>query len=121
MWWQGAHSDYLWFGDANTRWFQTRASARKTKNTIARLYDSSGVWRFGEEELADIVTCYFGNLFTSAVPTLIHDVLDYVPVTVTSEMNTSVTHPYTREEVEVALKQMHPHKAPGPERKNLIF
>ncbi|KAJ8425827.1 hypothetical protein Cgig2_015902 [Carnegiea gigantea] len=36
--------------------FHTRALARKTKNTIAGLYDSCGVWRSGEEELADIIT-----------------------------------------------------------------
>jgi len=36
-------------------------------------------------------------------------------------MNEGLCAPYTRREVEVALKQMHPHKAPGPDGMNPFF
>ncbi|KAJ8451710.1 LOW QUALITY PROTEIN: hypothetical protein Cgig2_018344 [Carnegiea gigantea] len=41
LWWQRACSDYLKFGDSNTRWFHSWANTRKKKNTIAGLKDAN--------------------------------------------------------------------------------
>ncbi|KAJ8427023.1 LOW QUALITY PROTEIN: hypothetical protein Cgig2_001046 [Carnegiea gigantea] len=41
LWWQQAHSDYLKYGDANTRWFHTRANMRRSRNSIHYLVDDT--------------------------------------------------------------------------------
>lgn len=57
---------------------------------------------------------YFRNMFTSSNPFLIDQALvDFEP-RVTSDMNYVLKKDYTGEEIQVALSQMHPIKAPGP-------
>ncbi|KAJ8433507.1 hypothetical protein Cgig2_018041 [Carnegiea gigantea] len=38
-----ARSDYLKYEDANTQWFHSRATIKRTKNCIKRLFDSNGI------------------------------------------------------------------------------
>ena len=42
LWWQQARSNYLKFGDSNTRWFHSIASMRRSRNEISRLRDATG-------------------------------------------------------------------------------
>jgi len=49
------------------------------------------------------------------------EVLECVEPRVIEEMNDVLCTPYFREEVETTLKQMHPHKAPGPDGMNPFF
>ena len=44
-----------------------------------------------------------------------------IPTRVTDEMNQKLISTFTRDEVEAALKQMHPTKAPGPDGMSTIF
>ena len=46
---------------------------------------------------------------------------DLIPVKVTYEMNLELTRGFTKEEVVVALKQMHPTKSPGPNGISTLF
>jgi len=59
---------------------------RKTKNNIVGLYDANGVWHTTHDEIAYIVTNYFGELFTSSSPSHVEDVLDCVPTRVSTEI-----------------------------------
>lgn len=43
------------------------------------------------------------------------EVLECIEPKVTEEMNEMLCGNYSGGEVEIALKQMHPHKAPGPD------
>ncbi|KAJ8434560.1 hypothetical protein Cgig2_014391 [Carnegiea gigantea] len=67
-----------WYGDANTQWFHSWVTMRKAKNNIVGLYDASGIWRTTHDEIASIVTSYFGELFTYSSPTHVEDVLDCI-------------------------------------------
>ena len=61
------------------------------------------------------------NLFTSNGPDRLEEVIDLIPEVVTAEMNASLTSEFTALEVEVALKQMAPLKAPGPDDMPPLF
>jgi len=84
---------------------------RRVKNTISGLLDSDGVRHTSHEELTDIVTQIFSDLFTSSQPSDFDDVLAFVLNRVSKDMNESLCRPYSCEEIEAVLKQMHPHKA----------
>ena len=54
-------------------------------------------------------------------PSNFEEVIDTIPHVVTNEMNVKLEADFTIEEVEVALKQMAPLKAPGPDGMPPLF
>ena len=65
---QRARSDYLKFGDSNTRWFHSKVNLRKVKNTIIGLIDTNGIWQMKLKDITNIVTQYFSELFITLSP-----------------------------------------------------
>lgn len=51
----------------------------------------------------------------------IHPVLDRVDKRVTQEMNKQLMAPFTREEIETAMRQMNPAKSPSPDGISPLF
>ncbi|KAL8131281.1 hypothetical protein AgCh_007272 [Apium graveolens] len=66
-----------------------------------------------ENGLADLMSGYFTSLFT-ATQVEWHEVVSYVPTTVSRSQNDQLLGQVTAEEVKEALFQMNPDKAPGP-------
>ena len=64
---------------------------------------------------------YFHELFTLTIPSEMDQVLSSVDRVVTPEMNQSLLQPYTAEEVQRALFQMHPSKSLGPDGMSHFF
>ena len=66
---------------------------------------------------------YFSSLFRSNVPNTnnMDEVLGATSRVVNSEMNQSLLAEFTKSEVDGALKQMSPLKAPGPDGLPSIF
>nr|XP_023889988.1 uncharacterized protein LOC112002055 [Quercus suber] len=91
------------------------ASGRKKKNTITRLLDDMGVWREPLLGVAEVVVSYFEKLYTTSHPSRIHEVIDTIESKVFAQMNQDLIKQFTKEEVEVALKQMHLTKSLGPD------
>ena len=58
---------------------------------------------------------YFEEIFTSSQPNVSAELIDVVPTIVTYRMNSRLLQEFQDFEVEQALKQMHPMKAPGPD------
>ena len=56
---------------------------------------------------------YFEKLFASSHPVISEELIDAVPTKVTDRMNSILLQEFQATEVERALKQMHPLKAPG--------
>ena len=98
-----------------------RVNMRKARSCINSLVDDDGARHSEENKITNIITQYFGNLFSSSLDLDMSNVPDYVPCRVTEDMNVRLCSPYTCEEVEMALKQMHPHKVPGPNGMNPFF
>lgn len=110
-------SRVLWLsdGDRNCKLFHQRASGRKHKNTIRRLRDDAGIEHVGDEELEQVAISYFQTIFASSQPPLISEAIHEFGSWVTDNMNVILLAIYREKEVKLALSQMHPIKAPGPD------
>ena len=64
---------------------------------------------------------YFENIFTTTNLTRIGDVVSLIPAKISGDMNDSLVQNFSAEEVKVALQQMHPTHAPGPDGMSAIF
>ena len=108
-------------GDRNTRYFHNRASEQRKKNTITGLWNENGQWCEDRSSIAAATLSYFEDIYTSTLPSRIEEVTQLIPAKVTVDMNESLIKEFTAEEVQTALLQMHPTKAPGPDGMSAIF
>ncbi|XP_023633512.1 uncharacterized protein LOC111829070 [Capsella rubella] len=61
------------------------------------------------------------NLFTTSNPRDVDSVLRAVPVSITEEINLSLTRDFSRDEVKRALFSLNPEKTPGPDGLTALF
>ncbi|KAH9663932.1 reverse transcriptase domain-containing protein [Citrus sinensis] len=117
FWKQRSRADWLKEGDRNTKVFHAKASARKKKNRISGLEDENGKWIEEDDKVEQLICDYFTHIFTTTNPSQsqLHAALETVPAKLTEDMRKFMDQPFTTEEVEGALAQMCPTKAPGPD------
>jgi ribonuclease HI len=108
-------------GDRNTEFFQSKARARGRTNSIRSLTDSNGQVVTKQEDLERLACAFYQNLFTAQQDVDPALICQYVPRRVTEEMITELDREFTEEEVERALFQMKPGKAPGADGFNAGF
>ncbi|XP_075665701.1 uncharacterized protein LOC142635432 [Castanea sativa] len=120
-WGQRAKAHWLKEGDKNTKFFHTQASERRKQNTILGIEDSQGRWCNERDSIAQVAVEYFETIYETNSPTLIHEIIAAIPTKVIAEMNESLNKNFTRKEVVMALKQIHPTKAPGPDENQGAF
>lgn len=118
-----ARTNWLSQGDRNTKYFHAYATTRKNKNLIQGLEDENGQWMVKETEKARIIGRYFSDLFTSTFPSddKLKEVVNSVEEGVSDETRIMLAEPYTKEDIEKAVFNMHPTKAPGPDGFNGRF
>ncbi|XP_050290016.1 uncharacterized protein LOC126728194 [Quercus robur] len=115
MWRQRSRLNWFQGGDRNTSFFHAKASTRHQKNYIDGIVDEQGRWQEDELKIEEVAVAYFEKLFTSNKPDEFSEILHAVQPKVTTAMNVDLTRVYTAQEVRLALKQMYPLKAPGPD------
>lgn len=107
-------------GDQNTRYFHDAASLRRKKNKIKRLVDDQDVEVTSTDELCNVASSYFANLFDGDHG--VYDpVLSKVLPRVNDDDNAFLVAPFEEEEFKVTTLQMHPDKAPGLDGLNPTF
>uniref|UniRef100_A0A2N9FBV7 Reverse transcriptase zinc-binding domain-containing protein n=1 Tax=Fagus sylvatica TaxID=28930 RepID=A0A2N9FBV7_FAGSY len=74
-----------------------------------------------EDKVEMAIMSYYKSLFTSSNPMDLEEVLDGVTRVVSTEMNDQLIRDFTACEVEQALFQMGPLKAPGPDDDSVLF
>ncbi|KAL6194667.1 hypothetical protein ACLB2K_035748 [Fragaria x ananassa] len=113
MWRQKSRIDWLSEGDQNTKFFHGYAKARGRRNRVGRIMNAAGEWQETSEGIKEAFISYFQNIFASQGCNHMELVLDAIPQKISDAMNNRLCQPYGRGEIEQALKQMAPDKAPG--------
>ena len=121
MWQQRSHDHWMISGDRNSKYFHNRASQRFRRNKISELCNADGVLVSGDEGVSAMVVEYYTKLYTSSDPIEGGEVVQFIKPKVTEEMNRDLIGEFSRDEVEMAVKQMAPLKAPGPDGMPPIF
>ena len=101
--------------------FRSKASQRRRRNYITKLYDSTGRWCISQSQVNDTILEFYRDLFTTVNLENLADVVEVIPQVVTESMNDTLTRAFTIQEVEVVVKEMAPLKAPGPDGMPLLF
>ena len=73
------------------------------------------------KEVVAVASAYFDNLLHAGVGDQMEECLNAVQSKITDDMWEVLSSEFTAEEVEVALFQMGPTKAPGPDGMNALF
>ena len=81
----------------------------------------TGQWIEDLEEVVEVALTYFDNLFHARASVQMEECLNVVPNMVTEDMQEVLSSEFTAEEVKMALFQMGPTKAPGPDDMNALF
>ena len=114
MWNQRSKTEWLRYGDQNTKYFHCQVTGRNKKNFISGNENAQGEWIEGEEQIGEMLIRYYSNLFSTTNPTELDSVLSGVEPRVSDAMNTELLKPFRMEEVQLALKQMKSDTAPRP-------
>ncbi|XP_074346352.1 uncharacterized protein LOC141685128 [Apium graveolens] len=119
-WKQRAKQFWLREGDQNTRFFHKYASTRRKNNQVQRLKDENGVWRENVEDIQNIITRYFSQLFQ--VSTKDGKLSEREKVNqITDEDNAALLEEVSDMEVKMEVFSMHPDKSPGVDGLNPAF
>jgi hypothetical protein len=95
-------------GDRNTAFFDAKLFARKRTNK-----DDDSLC-FDQVEIKGMAHHFYEDLFTSEPGLAMDPVLDAIPSKVDDRMNEDLCKTYSNEEINDAMFQMGPTKAPGP-------
>ena len=115
FWKQRSRQEWLKHGEKNTKFFHAKAKQRIARNSITSLKDECGREYNEEEEISELLVNHFADLFTANEDNDTRSVIDKVQTVVPQGLMQMLEEPYTREEIQIAIKQMHPTKEPGPD------
>ena len=121
LWRQRSRVMWLSEGDRNTHYFHGRASQRRRRNKILGLKDEDGIWREDKAEVAGLIMQHFDNILRTSLLENIEEAVAHVPNLISHEVNDSLTSEFTAREMDLALKQMAPLKALGPDGMPPLF
>ncbi|KAK3205406.1 hypothetical protein Dsin_019452 [Dipteronia sinensis] len=115
-WRQCARIEWLHEGDRNRRFFHSKASTRRSCNSIAGLINEKGEWVEKKNELEDVISQYFKNIFSNSNPSLanIAAITNGAHAKFDSSGMSVLNKPFGGVEIRSAVFDMSPMKAPGP-------
>lgn len=118
---QKSRANWLREGDRNIRFFHATTKQRRARNRVLRLRRSNGSGADTEDDMEQVVICYFLTLFTSSNPSDFDESLRYITEKVTPAMNEALTKTPSDDEIQSAMFDINPYKAPGPDEMTSLF
>ena len=121
VWKQRSPNAWLKEGDSNSWFFHCRANQRNHINFITGLEDNDGVWREDEGRMGGIIKNYFKEIYTASNSSGFEEILSGVHSAISEEDAGLLDRDFQASEVRLALDQMIPLTAPGPDGMSPIF
>jgi hypothetical protein len=118
LWRQKSRVQWLKEGERNTKFFHREMVHRRYINRITQLEDAQGNPIREHNQIVEELTNYYKDLLTETNDdraSTIDKITRHIPSLVTQEHNEALMRPITQEEVDHAVKEIPPGKAPGPD------
>jgi exonuclease III len=118
LWRQKSRVQWLKEGERNTKFFHKAMTHRRHINRITQLEDDHGTPIKDHDQIAETLTSFYQDLLTETNTSreeAIQKVTRHIPKLITPDQNSALLRPITQSEVDLAVKNMPPGKAPGPD------
>lgn len=102
-------------GGRNTKFFHQKARWRSRKNFIKKPKKYDGSWSTDQVEMRDMVVQYFTDLFQRDDQVNPQEIVELFDTVITDDINKELCKAYNHEEINDALFQIGPLKAPCPD------
>ena len=119
MWAQKARSNWIIQGDRNIKFFQTIVKQRRARNRILQLRTANGNLTKDLTEIESMLVIYFKEHYfetnSKSVDQLMEDLATIPIPKIDQQQKDLLESPVTNSEIERAVHQLGPHKAPEPD------
>nr|DAD30512.1 TPA_asm: hypothetical protein HUJ06_009363 [Nelumbo nucifera] len=113
FWMQRSRESWLRLGDKNTHYFHLNAVQHRKRSSIDGLKRADGSWTYEKNEIRNMFVEHFSNFFHTSSQTVAPEILALLQPIVTTQDNEDLSRLPSKDEIESAIMQMGPFKAPG--------
>lgn len=115
FWKQQSRQLWLALGYLNTGYFHASTKSRRARNRLFVIEDDNGLQVVEDDKIADVISQYFRNIFTSSNPQASEVVNEALRSCISQSVNDKLTALPSDLEIKEAMFAIHPDKAPGPD------